>query len=280
MAKIIVDAGHGGYDNGATHNGRLEKDDNLALALEVGAMLANRGADVVYTRTEDIYQSPSEKARIANASGADYFISIHRNSSPIPNQYSGVQSLIYNEGGVKQEIGEAINENLEALGFPNLGISIRPNLTVLRRTRMPAVLVEAGFINNDYDNELFDERFEEIAKGIADGIIDTVGDPPAAAPASPSGNSTASVSLNPSGNPTAHVSADAPVYRVQVGLFANYNNALAQYRRMIELGYPAEIVSLGGLYAVLSGTFSTLQEANRYAATLQHTGFGTAIIQI
>ena len=54
MAKVVVDAGHGGYDAGASYNGRLEKDDNLALALEVGAMLEDRGVDVVYTRTEDI----------------------------------------------------------------------------------------------------------------------------------------------------------------------------------------------------------------------------------
>lgn len=249
MARIVVDAGHGGYDNGATYNGRREKDDTLALALEVGAMLQDSGADVVFTRTEDIYQSPSEKARIANASGADYFISIHRNSSPVPNQYSGVQSLIYSEGGIKEEIGEEINENLEELGFPNLGISIRPNLTVLRRTQMPAVLVEAGFINNDTDNALFDERFEEIARGIADGILDTIED-----------------------------SEDDPVYRVQVGLFSNYSNAQAQYNRLLRSGYPAEIVTLGGLYAVLSGSFTTLQEANRYAAALQGSGFDTAVI--
>jgi len=253
MAKIMVDAGHGGYDNGASFNGRLEKDDNLALALAVGSILANQGMDVVYTRTEDVYQSPSEKARLANASGADYFISIHRNSSTTPNQYSGIQSLIYNEGGIKQEIAEDINENLESLGFPDLGISIRPNLAVLRRTQMPAVLVEAGFINNDFDNQLFDERFDEIAKGIADGILDAVDE------------------LNTTEN---------PVYRVQVGLFANYDNAVAQYNRMVGSGYPAEIVSLGNLYAILSGSFLSLQEANRYAASLQGSGFDTAVIQM
>ena len=139
MAKIVIDAGHGGRDSGAVYQGRMEKDDALALALEVGAMLENAGQDVVYTRTEDIYQTPSEKVRIANNSGADYFLSIHRNSNVTPNQYSGVQSLIYNDGGIKEEMAENINDNLGNLGFANLGIDLRPNLTVLRRTRMPAV---------------------------------------------------------------------------------------------------------------------------------------------
>ena len=123
MATIVVDAGHGGYDSGAVFNGREEKDDTLALALEVGAKLQNAGFDVVFTRTDDVYQTPSEKARIANESGADYFISLHRNSSEYPNQYSGVQSLIYGRGGVKQTIGENINANLEQLGFTNFPVT-------------------------------------------------------------------------------------------------------------------------------------------------------------
>ena len=78
MAGVILDAGHGGYDNGAQYSGRKEKDDNLRLALAVGEILARNGIPVMYTRQDDVYQSPSEKARIGNASGADYFISFHR----------------------------------------------------------------------------------------------------------------------------------------------------------------------------------------------------------
>ena len=74
--RIMIDAGHGGWDNGAMHNGRKEKDDNLDLALAVGELLREKGFDVLYTRTEDIYQSPNEKARIANREGVDYFISL------------------------------------------------------------------------------------------------------------------------------------------------------------------------------------------------------------
>ena len=75
MAGVILDAGHGGYDNGAQFNGRREKDDTLRLTLAVGQALRDRGVPVQYTRQTDVYQSPIEKARIGNESGADYFVS-------------------------------------------------------------------------------------------------------------------------------------------------------------------------------------------------------------
>lgn len=174
MPTVILDAGHGGSDFGATYEGRREKDDTLALTLEIGDILATNGINVLFTRTTDIYETPAVKAQEGNASGADYFISIHRNSSPIPNQYTGIESLVYSRYSPAAAIAENINRNLEALGFANQGINERPNLAVLRRTNMPAVLVEVGFINNDRDNALFDERFGEIAQAIADGILESI----------------------------------------------------------------------------------------------------------
>lgn len=56
----------------------------------------------------------------------------------------------------------------------NLGVKARPDLVVLKRTKMPAILVEAGFLNSDTDNRLFDDNFEDIAQAIADGILDTL----------------------------------------------------------------------------------------------------------
>lgn len=177
MATVVLDAGHGGANPGATYNGRQEKDDALRLTLAVGELLKNAGVDVVYTRTTDVYDSPARKAEIANQSGADYFVSIHRNSSVYPNQYTGIESLVYSLYGPAARMAENINENLEAVGFVNHGVSERPNLVVLNQTQMPAVLVEAGFINNDSDNALFDSRFNEIAQAIADGILDSIPSP-------------------------------------------------------------------------------------------------------
>ena len=172
--SIMLDAGHGGRDPGAVYNGRSEKDDTLALTLAVGEILQSRGVDVLYTRTTDVYETPYQKAMEANEAGVDFFVSIHRNSSPEANTYSGVESLIFDRSGIKLEMAEDINDQLEAVGFINLGVKERPGLVVLRRTDMPAVLVEAGFINSDTDNLLFDNNFDDIAAAIADGILDTL----------------------------------------------------------------------------------------------------------
>ena len=80
--SIMIDAGHGGNDPGAVYKGRREKDDNFALAMEVGRILSENGVDVLYTRTTDDYISPFERARLANEAKVDFFISFHRNSGP------------------------------------------------------------------------------------------------------------------------------------------------------------------------------------------------------
>lgn len=136
--------------------------------------LKKNGIDVYYTRTTDEYETPFKKATDANNSGADLFVSIHRNSSENPNQYSGVETLVYSDTGLKAEVARNINNQLEDAGFKNLGVDERKNLVVLKRTKMPAVLVEAGFINNDKDNYLFDEEFDSIAQAIADGILESI----------------------------------------------------------------------------------------------------------
>lgn len=174
MALIVLDAGHGGPNPGAIYNGRQEKDDALALTLAIGAILEDNGVDVYYTRTSDIYESPYQKATEANATGADYFVSIHRNSSPYPNQYTGIETLVYNRYSEAARLAYNINAQLEQVGFVNQGVNERPNLVVLNSTQMPAVLVEVGFINTDADNQLFDEQFNAIAQAIADGILQTL----------------------------------------------------------------------------------------------------------
>lgn len=174
MALVVLDPGHGGENPGATYNGRQEKDDALAIALAIGSILEANGVNVYYTRTTDIYESPQQRAMEGNAVNADYFVSIHRNSSPYPNQYTGVESLVYDRYGEAARLADNINTRLEDLGFVNLGVNERTNLVVLNRTEMPAVLLEVGFINTDADNELLDLRFREAAQAIADGILATV----------------------------------------------------------------------------------------------------------
>ncbi len=176
MSEITValDAGHGGSDPGAKYNNRLEKDDVLNLTKAVGDILENNGVNVYYVRMDDEYETPFKKATDANNAGADFFVSIHRNSSEYPNQYSGIESLVFRDSSTAYNLANNINKELANVGFNNIGISERPNLVVLRRTSMPAALVEVGFINTDADNALFDSKFNEIAQAIADGILNTI----------------------------------------------------------------------------------------------------------
>lgn len=174
MALVVIDPGHGGNNPGAVYGARQEKEDALTLSLEVGRILEQNGVDVYYTRSSDVYESPAQKTEEGNAVGGDYFVSIHRNSSPYPNQYAGVEALVYNRYGEAARLASNINTRLEQIGFENLGIDERKDLVVLNRSQMPAVLMEVGFINSDRDNRIFDEQFREVARAIADGILATV----------------------------------------------------------------------------------------------------------
>ena len=71
-------------------------------------------------------------------------------------------------------MAQNINEMLQSIGFQNLGVEERKRLIVLNSTRMPAVLVEVGFINSDRDNTLLDSEFDAVAYAIADGITKTI----------------------------------------------------------------------------------------------------------
>ena len=169
--SIMLDAGHGGQDPGAVYKGRQEKDDNLKLALAVGKILESNGINVLYTRTTDVYQTPFEKAQLANQAKVDYFISFHRNSSSGEDKYTGVEVLVYDKSGIKYQMAENILGALGEIGFREIGVKERPGLVVLRKTRMPALLIETGFINSEKDNQLFDNKFAEIAQSIADAIL-------------------------------------------------------------------------------------------------------------
>lgn len=240
--RIVIDAGHNGIsDPGAVYNGRRESDDNLDMALAVGDILARNGFDVVYTRTGNNNQTVQQKAQLANDADADLFVSIHRNDSPYPGQYNGVQTLIFDRTGIKLPMAENINRQLEEVGYRNINVETRPNLAVLRRTRMPTLLVEVGFLNSDVDNQLFDTRFQETAQAIADGIMETLD---AAAGDTAGGSSGEGDASEDSGNSSQDPGAPRPLYRVQVGAFYNLQNAVALEQELKRMGYNTWIVTV------------------------------------
>ena len=310
MAKVTIDAGHGGYDGGANYNGRLEKNDNLEIALAVGELLEQNGIEVGYTRITDVYDSPNEKARIANEQGSDLFVSIHRNSRPNPNTYSGVETLLYEESGLKRDVANAINEELAEVGYNNLGLNVRKDLAVLRRTQMPAVLVEVGFINTDADNQLLDNSFDETVRAIANGIYKTLTGnelPEAGVPmpiASVNGSDINddvepmtgnmadvmpvpdSMGMNDNGQTDARTyrlpmppGKPEKEYRVQVGLYREYRNAVNIAYELEVMGFPVELRTSGDLYAVQVGPFRRKSEAIGVENQLQMMGYDTLLLE-
>ncbi|MCL2846616.1 MAG: N-acetylmuramoyl-L-alanine amidase [Firmicutes bacterium] len=175
MATIVLDAGHGGHDPGATLGTRRESDDALRMVLAVGRILENCGHRVVYTRRTDVFIPLSERARISNNAGANIFVSIHRNGST-NSAAEGTDNFV-RVAATQREVDFAtrvLNRVLALNVFRNRGIQ-RANFTVLTQTNAPAQLLELGFITNPLDNARFDANFDRIATAVATGIMDNVG---------------------------------------------------------------------------------------------------------
>lgn len=256
--KVIIDAGHGGVEPGAIFNGRREKDDTLQLAFDLGNALERRGIQVEYTRVNDVYDSPYEKAAIGNRSDADFFLSIHRNAMPIPGTASGVQTLVYSSAGVAGQLAQNIQGELASVGWTDLGVAERPGLVVLRNTQIPAVLVEAGFIDNLADNAFFDENLAATADAIADGVAQTFNELEQVSPAS---------------------GEEPGFYMVQTGVFRRREYAEDELRELQERGYPAFMVAKNGLYYVRAGAFRNLENAIAQERQLRQQGFATFIVR-
>lgn len=173
MSLFAIDAGHGGYDNGASYGERAEKDDNLRLARRVRDELIRLGQDVVLTRDSDVFVPLDERANIANNAGADLFISLHRNSYPqqLPTA-NGVENYIYVYADERNErMARVVLDKVAQVGIrQDRGVS-RADLAVLRYAEMPSMLLEMGFINDAEDNRLFDENLDAYARAIAEGAV-------------------------------------------------------------------------------------------------------------
>ena len=170
--RIFLDAGHGGKDSGATKGSRHEADDVLKVVKKVGKKLEENYSNVVvgYSRTSDIYESPSKKASDGNSFSADYFFSFHRNA--YNGSAKGWETEYKSHSYVKDSIMSDLNKRMKKIGFSIRGDKQRDNLAVLNQTSMPALLFEIGFIDNNGDNKIFDSKFD----AIVDAFVDVIGD--------------------------------------------------------------------------------------------------------
>lgn len=174
MYKICIDPGHGGKDPGAVNGKYQEKNFNLDIAQKLAFFLESEGGfKTIFTRTEDVYVSLDDRCKIANKSKCDFFISIHINSARDPSA-NGIETLCYEEFQSKNLAKYIQRTLISATGARDRGVSPTNMLYVLNSTKMPAVLVEAGFISNQDDLDwLMEDNYQnKIAVAITLGICD------------------------------------------------------------------------------------------------------------
>ncbi len=172
--RIFLDPGHGGTNPGAIGvNGLKESEVTLDVAIRTGRLLQAEGYTVNFSRTSEVNVSLSERAKLANEWGADYFVSIHCNANVNPI-YKGTETFFYREGTVAENFALVVNTALvNEIDTRDLGIFLA-NFAVLRLTRMPAILVELAFLSNPEEAALLatDSFRQKCAIGISRGIID------------------------------------------------------------------------------------------------------------
>lgn len=170
MVKICFDYGHGGRDPGAVYKGRKESQDNLDIGMRVAERVGMFNLVIGETRALDVGLSLQERVNFANKGDYDYFISFHRNAFK-PELANGAETFIHPKASPKaRALAEEIQKGLVACGFRNRGVKTA-DFYVLRKTKMPAVLIEIGFIDNSLDNELFDLKRRQIIHEISKAII-------------------------------------------------------------------------------------------------------------
>lgn len=179
--KVIgIDPGHGGSDAGAVGlNGTTEKAVNLAVAMQVKALLEKAGAKVVMTRTDDRdvygrYASDVDelqaRASVANDNNVDIFLSIHANA--IGNRdVGGTATYYYPKTKYDSLLAQSIQANIIKTGLDDRGIN-SARFYVLRRSKMPAALVEMAFISNPKEESLLGSPAfqQQMAQGIVKGL--------------------------------------------------------------------------------------------------------------
>ncbi|WP_314675739.1 GBS Bsp-like repeat-containing protein [uncultured Streptococcus sp.] len=190
LNKIVyLDAGHGGYDPGASYFGISEKSLTLAIQDRVKAKLEAEGYQVVTTRTSDTYVDLTDRSRAANASESDIFVSIHINASG-SSAAQGIETYYYQPYAeypsrinatyhanptrlsMSDTLANAIQSSLiNATGAQNQGVK-RQTFAVLRETTAPAVLLELGFLSNPQEAaRLNSSAYQEtLANAIVAGI--------------------------------------------------------------------------------------------------------------
>lgn len=153
---LVIDPGHGGWDSGAIRSGVKEKNLNLDIAKRLQKLMKKHEVQVYMTRTTDKYVGLYDRSAFANEKNADLFVSIHNNAD---RRWMKGSMTLYYPGAVRTDRGlsgrnvaSIVQRELTGrLGTVNRGLVSRPNLAVLRTTKMPAIIAEVAYMSNKSD---------------------------------------------------------------------------------------------------------------------------------
>lgn len=177
-ADIILDAGHGGKDQGASYGEVLEKELTLEIAKKTKEILEEAGYRVSMTRKDDTFVDLYDRADYANRKNSKVFVSIHCNSS----EEDGAEGIETFYAASKEEESQALAQALqtgmvEQTEARDRGIKTA-DYVVIKETDMPAALVEVGFLSDSGERQLLqqEEYQKKLAEGIAAGILEYLED--------------------------------------------------------------------------------------------------------
>lgn len=232
MVKIFLDAGHGGKDLGAIGNGLHEKDVALDITLRIEQKLqAYQNVDIKLSRNKDKFLTLSERTDMANAWGADCFLSVHLNSVD-DKTARGFETFIYN--GPVQQATVAFQNVIHEQILKQIGNIIsrdrgkkRANFHVLRESNMPAILGENLFVSNASDANLLKSSsfLDTLAQGYVTGLEKFFG---------------LERTIRPPTDETPVTESE--LWQVIAGTYANRDNADEQVKRLLKDGYNAYVL--------------------------------------
>ena len=233
--RIWIDAGHGGSDPGAAAFGLIEKLINLVMAIACQKELERHGVVVGMTRLTDIYISLEDRCSMANKFLAYYVVSIHNNGGKgdrgevihSVNKGKGLELALKISERIKAETSQTVVKIYSKSSTKNIK---KDYYTMIADTRMPSVITEGAFLDNDLDNKAIDTVAEQQAFGvaIAHGILDQIG-----------------VAIKPIIIPaikTVTTPVTNVIYRVVTGSFTDRVNAEERIEKLKKAGFDSFIV--------------------------------------
>lgn len=209
---IFIDLGHGGNDSGAVGKSSTEAMLVLEIGKELNNLLLNSSVKYRFSRLEDRFLTLQERCNLANNMKADIFLSIHINSAKNTSA-TGTEAWIYSLKNNKVTIDFAAaitNELSNTIKTNNRGVKVNPKYTVLKNTRMKALILEVGFISNANQEQVIKENIKAIARTIYLNILSLYG---------------------------VKEPEQIHLYKVCIGAFANKDNAIKFKNEAISKGF-------------------------------------------